>query len=49
MGCIGLGIGIEQVFLIEVEKVLWVALEHGMRNQLLGCQMTPYLNAIDSV
>ena len=49
MGCIGLGIWIEQVFLIEVEKFLWITRKHGMGDQLLGCQMPSYLNAIDTV
>ena len=33
----------------KVEKVLWIALKHGMGDQLLSCQMPSYLNTIDTV
>ena len=49
MGSIGLGIWVEQVLLVKVEKVLWIALKHGMGDQLLSCQMPTHLNTIDTV
>ena len=49
MGSIGLGIWVEQVLLVKVEKVLWIARKHGMGDQLLSCQMPPHLNTIDTV
>ena len=49
MGCIGLGIWIEQVLLVKVEKVLWITLKHGMRDQLLSRKMPTQGDTIDPI